>query len=465
MSTLLPFLYQTRTILRANPRTAAVFARSFYGSRRLRGKDDIPFVSDIDGEIGGEIEIETNDDTATPSEPTRRGTITPSERHIFEGIFADIRARGLKPTLHEDGLPPTSDAARSTLKIMKQAAQDAGQTRPAHVTAPGALAGAARSRQKALLRFPPDLRAAASRALDAIGTPAAGFPGYDDIGYDEDALAASQEHVDEGWKPPAYTRDRSFNLEAKRYQERKRIEDLIIAAETDFKLWDVLEKEVFIMPAKLGLNTSTSELESMDLTQLATAKGEKKKRGRPRTKNLEKAPKASAAVENQNLPSSSEKWSIYVHGPLYPAFLLLALRRLDREFRIPSPLAFSVLPRIKELGLESYVLGVTTPFYNELLQLYWTRRGDLSGMLDLLDEMRQCGLYFDEQTKSILNYIELKMRDLGDSRASGPFTRAVMDMPEYGRSVRGRIQKWHKAVDSSIRERVDDRRRERSIGY
>ncbi|KAI4864461.1 hypothetical protein F4820DRAFT_423613 [Hypoxylon rubiginosum] len=461
MSTLLPFLYQTRTILRANPRTTAVFARSFYRSRQLRGKDDIPFVSEIDEETRGEIE--TNDDAVTPSEPTRRGTITPSERHIFEGIFADIRARGLKPTLHEDGLPPTSDAALSTLKIMQQAAQDAGQPSPAHNAPPRAFAGAAGNRQRALLRFPPDLRAAASKAFDTIGTSATGPSRYDDVGYDEaDIEAASREYVDEGWKPPAYTLDRSFNLEAKRSPERKRVESLINAAKTDFELWDVLEKEVFIMPAKLGLNTSTSELEKMDSTELAEAKG-KKKRGRPEaTKTSEKVPEADAAAKDEN-PSSSEKLSIYVHGPLYPAYLLLALRRLDKAFSRPSPLALSVLPRIKELGLESYVLGVSTPFYNELLQIYWNSRGDLSGMLDLLDEMRQCGLYFDEQTKSFLSHVDFRVRHLG--LASGSFTRAVMSMPEYGRSVRNRIEEWHKAVDLSIREREMDRQRERSIGY
>ncbi|KAI6088366.1 hypothetical protein F4821DRAFT_234399 [Hypoxylon rubiginosum] len=461
MSSLLPFLYQTRTILRVNPRATIVFTRSLHGNRQLRKRDDIPFVSELDyGEtrVETETETETNDDD-TPSEPTRRGTITPLERQIFEGIFADIRARGLKPTLREDSSAPTSDAARSTMQIMQQAVQDAGQARPAHVVAPHLLAGPARNRQQALLRFPPDLRAAASRALDTIGTSVTGYPEHDDIRFDESAIAAGHEYVDEGWKAPL---DRSFDLEAKRRPERTRIEGLIAAAKTDFKLWDVLEKEVFIMPAKLGLNTGTSELEDIESTKLAEMKG-KKAGARSETGALEEVHETDTTVPESS--SSAEKLSIYIHGPLYPAYLLLALRRLDRAFRTPSPLAFTILPRIKELGLESYVLGVTTPFYNELLQIYWTRRGDLSGMLDLLDEMRQCGLYFDEQTKSILSNVEIKMRDLADEPTSGSFTRAVMDMPEYGLSIRERIQEWHKSVDLSIRERENDRQRERSVGY
>ncbi|KAI1773826.1 hypothetical protein F4818DRAFT_421906 [Hypoxylon cercidicola] len=476
MPAFLPFLYQTRTILRANPRATIAFARSLHGSRQLRGKDDIPFVSEIDEETRGEPQTQTQTEDDGPPEPTRRSTITPSEREIFEGIFADIRARGLKPTLSEDR--STSNAARSTLSIMQQAAQDAGQTRRPSFETPHLSAGAARYRKNALLRFPPDLRAAASRALDTIGPSAAVLSDGDDIRFDDAALEASQEYV-EGWKAPAYALDLNFDLEAKRRPERTRIEGLITSAKTDFELWDVLEEEVFIMPAKLGLNTRASELRNIDSAGGADKKG-RRKRG-PEAKALDNVPEADVAenvpeadaAENvseadaavdENSPSP-EKLSIYVHGPLYPAYLLLALRRLDGAFRIPSSLAFSVLPRVKQLGLESYVLGVSTPFYNELLHIYWIRHGDLPGIFDLLEEMRQCGLYFDEQTQAILSRISWRVRELAYGVTSSPFTRTVMNLPEYGPSMRSRIQEWHKAVDLSIKEREDIRQKERSVGY
>ncbi|KAL7620104.1 hypothetical protein AAE478_010654 [Parahypoxylon ruwenzoriense] len=435
-STLLPFLYQTRTILRANPQTIVAFGRSFHVTRpQLKVSNDIPFVSGVEGD-------------GIPFQRVRRSTITPSERQIFERIFADIRARGLKPALREDGPPPPPAASRSAMLIMQQAAYDAGQSRPASIASPALLAGAARDRNKALLRFPPDLRAAASKALDNIQGSASATSEPDDVAYDEASIG--EDSVDEGWQAPAHTFGRTVELEAKRHPERTRVERLITVADTDLHLWKVLEQEVFTMPAKLGIDRTPSKLEE-------EAKSAKKKASkRKRMKFLD--PIEEVAYDEEQAPSD-DKLSLYVYGPLYPAYLLLALRRLDSGFRVSSPLAFSVLPRIKELGLESYVLGVSTPFYNELLEIYWTRRGDLYGMLDLLEEMRHCGLYFDEQTASILNQVDKETSDLATGIERSSFGRALMTMPEYDHPMRKRIRHWHRAVDLSIKER------QRDIGY
>ncbi|KAI0836237.1 hypothetical protein F5Y06DRAFT_298957 [Hypoxylon sp. FL0890] len=511
-STLLPFLYHTRTILRANPRTTAAFARTLHAtSRRLKRKDDIPFVLEVGDEVVDEVgEEEKQGDEDKQSQPTARGTITPSERRIFERIFADIRARGLKPAIKDDS--QSAAATRSTMLIMNQAAQDAGQARRATIAAPGLLAGAARDRNKALLRFPPELRAAASKALGAIETSAQALPNGDDIAYDEATIAAGQGD-DEGWTTPPHLISRTVELEAKRYPERSRVEGLIAAAKTDFELWDVLEKEVFTMPSKLGLGRITYEPEE---TKPAEAQGKKKGRKKkemnetsldetansseddnatlqdatPQDATLQDATLQDAALQDAALQDAAlqdaalqdaalqdaevaeniegiediadesntppRELSLYIHGPLYPAYLLLALRRLDTAFRVPSPLAFSVLPRIKELGLESYVLGVSTPFYNELMRIYWTRRGDLSGMLDLLEEMRHCGIYFDNQTASILNHVDTAVATMAHRTIAGSFGRAIMTLPEYERALRSRIRYWHRVVDLSIQEREQD---------
>ncbi|KAI1371593.1 hypothetical protein F4677DRAFT_435095 [Hypoxylon crocopeplum] len=466
-STLLPFLYHTRTILRANPRTTIAFARSLHAtSRQLKRSDDIPFsFDDVEESI--------------PLEPARRGTITPSERQVFQRIFADIKARGLDPILHEDALSPPPTGAHATMRIMQQAAQDANKARPIHV-------GAAQDRQKALLRFPPDLRAAASKALGTMHTQDTRHPGLptlpenDYIAYDEASITFDKGDVsaDEGWKLPAQNISRTVELEAKRYPERKRVEGLITAAKSDFELWDVLEKEVFTMPAKLGLDggvSTSKETESAKSTGKEKKKGKKKKEkktkattadettlysedGTDASNNAEALEQLSGKTDATAAESypPPEKLHLYIHGPLYPAYLLLALRRLDTAFRAPSLLAFSVLPRIKELGLESYVLGVSTPFYNELLEIYWTRRGDLSGMLDLLEEMRHCGLSFDTQTASILNRVDSTINALANNRSSGTWAKTIMTMPEYERSVRDRIRQWHKAVGLSVKERELD---------
>ncbi|KAI1088057.1 hypothetical protein F5B19DRAFT_31458 [Rostrohypoxylon terebratum] len=467
-STFLPFLYYTRTILRTNPRKTVAFARALHATSRPRetGQDDIPFEFNV-----GEEAILTQ---PTPTEPARRSTITPTERKIFERIFADIQARGLKPNLPKGSR--ADPATHETMLIMQQASQDAGQSRPATVAAPGLLAGAARDRNKALLRFPPELRAAASKALGTIHASATAFPGEEADTYT--ATGQKVEDVDEGWQTPAHSIDRSVELEAKRRPERIRVEGLIMKAKTDFELWDVLEREVFTMPARLGIDRRPraeaedvvpdgpqAEEEGLEIDEVAS----ESEQASDAVDGVETSENevAEDAEETGDVAADADAGvyypfkglSLYVHGPLYPAYLLLALRRLDTAFSSPSPLVFSLLPRIKELGLESYILGVSTPLYNSLLELHWARRGDLVGMLHLLEEMRHCGLYFDEQTASILNQVDNSMAMMASKVSSGSFMRALMTMPEYEQSMRDRLRHWHRIVDLSIKEREQD------IGY
>ncbi|KXJ89295.1 hypothetical protein Micbo1qcDRAFT_165353, partial [Microdochium bolleyi] len=89
------FLYMTRTILRGTPRgrpPAAALRALSTTTRRLKSSSDIPFEHEI-AEEGVPFE-------QAPTPP--RGTITPSERQVFERIFADIRARGLQPTVRDE---------------------------------------------------------------------------------------------------------------------------------------------------------------------------------------------------------------------------------------------------------------------------------------------------------------------------------------------------------------------------
>ncbi|KAI1435819.1 hypothetical protein GGR50DRAFT_686764 [Xylaria sp. CBS 124048] len=438
--TLMPFLYQTRTILRIPRRASPVVARSLHATapRLFRRDSPIPF----DYEVGEPVEDPANSPFGRPS-VDNKGTITPTERKIFERIFADIRARGLQSTIRNDASKnPGSKhpSSRSAMLIMQQAAHDAGQGRPPTVASPAMLSGASKDRAKALLRFPPPLREAARKALDTIVSQATNEgrpkpPAEESTG---DELVD-----DDDWKAPPHSFARTMEVEAKRYPERTRIEGLIMGAQSDFELWDILEKEVFTMPARLRIATEAEEHND-------------------NTDDTESSPEKSA-VENSSVdsqdasnPEKPGELSLYVHGPLYPAYLLLALRRLDTAFHASSPLVFQVLPRIKELGLESYVLGVSTPFFNELIEIYWKRHGDLGGMLDLLEEMRHSGLYFDTRTSAILSRAQIALDDVARSRLRNGFGAALMNMPEYERSQRDRIRHWHKAVNISVKEKLED---------
>ncbi|KAI0869525.1 hypothetical protein GGS24DRAFT_493702 [Hypoxylon argillaceum] len=455
--TSMPFLYQTRTILRIPPhrasRASAAIVRSLHTTSRLAHKEtSIPF----------DYEVGPKEDTLPITEVPVRGTITPSERQIFERIFADIQARGLQPAVKDDGsIPPGASASRAARLIMQEAAIDAGQARRATVTAPAILSGAAKDRAKALLRFPPQLRGAAAKAMEAITEQALKVKSHDDAAYTADAAAAAEaDFIDDDWHAPAHTFGRAVELEARRFGERTRIEGLITSASSDFELWDILEKEVFTMPARLGI--------VRDLKPKKPKHPEGRKRESAAMNDAEpvaihdaepgleasEVDTTSASPDPDSSPDDLHELSLYVHGPLYPAYLLLALRRLDTAFHTPSSLVFSLLPRIKELGLESYVLGVSTPFFNELLSIYWTRRGDLSGMLALLEEMQHCGLYFDNRTAAILNQVAAGVSSMANGTSG--LGRALMEMPEFEKVQRERIRHWHRIVDISAQERQND---------
>lgn len=95
--------------------------------------------------------------------------------------------------------------------------------------------------------------------------------------------------------------------------------------------------------------------------------------------------------------------SIIQHN--YGRYCLKALQLLRREF--PSSLyAFMILPTIKKLGLISSRLGATSSLYNELLYLRWTEQADLHAMADILEEMKNRGVWQDSVTTAVMQVVE-----------------------------------------------------------
>lgn len=445
----LPFLYQTRTLQRL-PRARTLRAAFLHRTvPRRRHDEDIPF--DLPPEIQKQREREAQQET-----PRGRSTITPSERSTFDRIFEEIAARGrtsaasslatesteilssLGQLQRERGAGPherpefTTKGRDSINVVMEDAARRSpsarrllGRTDASRLGPPDA-APSADERERALLSFPPSLRRAARLALGVIEPgEAAGL----------DPKEADWEGMDEAdglaRMAPVHgsdALDRSIELETQRAPERVRVERLMRDAPTDLALWQVMEAEVFSMVEKLGLGESKPKESKA-----------KAKRGRRKT-----------AVEEEG-----PRLNMDVHGPLYPSYLLHGLRLLDTNFSGSSPLALSLLPRIKQGGLMSYVLGVSTPFYNSLMSVYWHRYNDVHAVFGLLDEMSHAGLYFDEASRAIVDSIEYQMTPrVGGS--SGPFLKEVLNMPEYETVWTTRLKHWKRAIQTSMEERKKD---------
>lgn len=369
-----------------------------------------------------EEDVFEDDAWTRKSDPSqdRQTTITPTERAAFETIFENIRTK-MKNTQRYDAF--------------EEAPSDLASTRRAKARLEGILgdamiANTPRTRdekQVVVNRYPPSLRALAAKAVGL---------NFDESHYEgptkgeEDALDNDQ-------------------LEVLRRPVREGVEAKMRATKTDFELWAVMEEEVFPLIPKLGL-------EETEKKETTSKKRVKKHKTANSPKTLKMAP------GKLDLPPEEERISQFdpiihkgqvvsplaFYGPLYPSYLLLGLRLLDRSFAKPSPLTLSILPKIKSLGLISHVLGASTQLYNELLIIYWYRYDDFRGAIDLLSEIEQSGLNFNRETLDIVEDIRnMQIRILRGDR--GETLKALWSLPEF---APGKFGFWQKKITKMLNE-------------
>ncbi|KAK0610947.1 hypothetical protein B0T14DRAFT_529358 [Immersiella caudata] len=453
-TTLLPFLYQTRTIQRLSqtrlsmPALHAFFhATSACSAERRKG----------DSRAGNAIPFEfppgsehLDPDLAIEQVPLgHRPTITPGERSTFNKIFEEIAKRGGRPgqptvsaSLVDAAIrPPGSgkpvadgdvEIAQNALGIIMKdaAAAQSGSWRPTmqpfsqkHLV--GQIS-ASPDPLRALMRYPPSLRAAARAALSALETERVQGGVAVEEAVEDATTSVAEDTAAEAETPkpkiikvkPVSPLMSGIEQEQQRAAERARVEQKMQDAPTDFALWAVLEDEVFSMVSKLGFSD---------------------------------APKEKKARIKKGAAAPEKALSMNIHGSLYPSYLLTALRLMDEKFSRSSPLALNILPRIKALGLSSYVLGVSTSFYNALAGIHWYRYGNAEAVFNLLEEMRHAGLFCDNRTFSLVQNISNVFLKAVDGE-SGPFLKEVVSQPEYEFNIGPRIEHWKKTIRAQIFE-------------
>lgn len=172
-----------------------------------------------------------------------------------------------------------------------------------------------------------------------------------------------------------------------------------------FESTSVKGSEVGNIPADIDLelkqqNSVTSEPITEKVNQDTTSN--------PESEKQEPAVTTSSSSETSDITPLK---SLEVFGPLYPSYLLLALRLLSASFTHSSPLTLCILPRIKSLGMISQVLGASTALYNELLRIQWLRYDNYASVLSLLSEMENSGLDFDRETLDVVQGVVLRSRN------------------------------------------------------
>ncbi|TDZ59712.1 hypothetical protein CTRI78_v005164 [Colletotrichum trifolii] len=327
---------------------------------------------------------------------TIKSTITPSERHVFRKIFDDLSRRG---SLAKRAPPPEffDDDAAAEAEATSQES----------------------TREAILSRFPPSLRRAAEVAMgmrdEQQDHPTSRFRSRSPLKRDE------APELDEA----------AQELESMRQQihmfQSAHLQKLIDECVTDAEVWVVLEREVFSMVEKLGI-------------------------AQPQSRDAE------VDTEAQETGETVATLNMDTHGPIYSSHLLLGLKALDNNFAQSSPLALNVLPRVKELGLASYVLGVSTPFYNQLASIFWHRYGDTMAVSAVLDEMQHAGLYYDRQTQELVDAIEADLESFRDGKL-GVFSNIVGTDSGYNLQVKVTFARHARRIRHSIRFREGKRQR------
>ncbi|KAM0477821.1 hypothetical protein ACHAPX_005587 [Trichoderma viride] len=414
-STMLPFLYQTRTLQRAvkGPLVALTSARLMHSPRRPKQLRDnsIPFQWDSkeDQELEG-----GNSEQAS--------TITPSEAQIFKNIFSEI-AQGK--------MPPVKSRTPAQRNLTDAPAISGERDSSGSARALAEKVRISEFREKFLGRYPKSLQNAAQVALGLYEVK----PQDSESG--EKAQMIELDGADEA------TWAERTERELARSQECERVESLMKQCKTDAELWSVMEKEVFSLPEKLHIAQAKR-----------AAKGKKKAR---QSIALVEDAEASLYQEQSALEMASqdEERVMDIHGPLYSRFLSTALDLFNSAFARPSPYIFQILPRIKELGLPSFVLGVSTPFYSKLAEIHWQRFGDANSALDMLEEMNSAGLFANKEANGLLSQLRNHLHACTWG-GQGPFVMAMMESSEFGNALIQRIEFIEKMIEQSSHDRLRD---------
>ncbi|KAH6677214.1 hypothetical protein B0J14DRAFT_583739 [Halenospora varia] len=360
----------------------------------------------------------------------RESTITDGERRAFQKIFSDMfeqKQRSPQPNMK---YMSTQDMAKSKLDaILADSMANRFHSQQMHA---GAMSR--ESRENIVNRYPVALRPTIAKAMGLEENDSA-----DEFWKDDEGVAEEP--------PKEYDQ-----LESLRTPERERVENLLRNAETDVELWEIMEMEVFSLITKLGLeeapfvDNSKKELSPGNEKKLASKKAVKKKEEpkdpKPVLEKLTAENNLAANKSKREKPVSD----LSLYGPLYPSYLLLGIRLLDRSFAKPSPLALSVLPKVKSLGSISHVLGATTQLYNEVIRVHFYRYDDFVSVAKVLAEMERSAVEMDEDTLDIINSIMSIQKSVrrGDR---GAVIQALWQMPGYATA---NFAMWKAKITSAL---------------
>lgn len=357
--------------------------------------------------------------------------MTPTEKNVFEGIFDEI-SQGHLPRPRRRGEQEGKGASASSSSMVDRARDK-------------------KIGDETLQRYPHTLRAAAQVALEKFElTPERPIlSGM--IGLEEEQAKKMAE-----WK-------HYHDIQTK---EKERVSALMAQCQSDIELWHVMEAEVFSLPQKLGIlevPKRGKRVRKVTKVGIMEDKMEKPPKANRASKTEKEEPRLGVRKRAEPAPTSEAR-TMDVHGPLYPYYLATGINLFGTAFSRPSPLAFNILPRVKSLGLPSYVLGVSTSLFNNLAQLHWRQFGDMVSTVEVLQEMRAVGLWANQETLDLLVSVSQDVHACSWG-AQGQLAMAITSMPPFNGSLSGKLQNLRDYAVGSIKEHGEKPAWEEAIGY
>ena len=351
--TLVPFLYQTRTVTSTFAGPKKPWPRQSYlnciSPRRNAYKN--AFLQILEGSTRERLSLR-------PSLPPAESTLTGSERAVFDRIYKSLLDTKNTNSLHALTSDEELDLELGSLPSnvsLETIFKDATSTREDRVKKPKDETQLFVEQDVNLLQAPlPSMRrdALLIQKLDS----------------ESDTSSVVIRH-----SRKRLPRQGSSIKQARIQNAMSRFDSRFSLVETDVEVWHVLESEAF---AKMRALTAHLDAE------------------------VQKETLSNAEQLTQSNPSSDLDLLLPLLQAVYGPCLLKAQRFLRINFP-HSPYTLALLPAIKALGPISYVLGTSTELYNELLFVRWKHYRDLHGCADLLAEMLSRGILIDGRTMAV----------------------------------------------------------------
>ncbi|KAM0805516.1 hypothetical protein BDR22DRAFT_830446 [Usnea florida] len=454
ITSLLPFLYQTRTLLLESKTARHVFADNDHNGRRRKfcstSQCNTPaenvqrssshsngFVNPRHKQVLDNL-LSTESQWQNQSSPP--STVTATEQAVFNRLIKDIPQpmdldADYGDILDQDEYDPNADINKifgdAILKMGGSEEQATNAPIPDRKPAPAFKVPFRRP-----LQFPID------------GQPArSGLPFLRPLKWAETSFENEDENEDK-------TDEERVRLEIACDDHRTMVMGMFDKTNSDLEIWRVLQNEVFSLITQLDEHNElvgrASKNQVLHDAKARKAGAEGKDIAEVKLEKGDLTPKETKLMKLTFTKAIPINNLLAILNRNYAEYCLCALRMFRQNYPTSS-YATHVFATMKAHGPISYILGASSEIYNEVIFLKWTQHSDLHAVADLLEEMLNQGVEGNYVTVTLIKGIAQQRRS-GMREYMGPVVKEWWHM-------RGNVDGWGRVCSLFERMRSEDVKR------